>query len=79
MSRCVYCDIQLDEFEIKRIDPKTGEPRGCNTCWEMIEDTIKDYDKRVMNNLAFSIEELEVVSLNEVEIPYEKDEKEWET
>ena len=33
----------LTEDEVKNIDPRTHQQRGCNTCWETIQEAILGY------------------------------------
>lgn len=45
-------------------DPRTGFQRGCNNCWENIQDTIKDWDEKEppiddLEPTEISLEEIE--------------------
>jgi hypothetical protein len=43
MSRCKACDVILNEFELKRIDPHSGSHLDlCNVCASHSDDAITE-------------------------------------
>ena len=44
--RCQTCDILLDDYEVKRKDPKTGEFWDmCNTCLGVHKQTLWELEE----------------------------------
>lgn len=62
---CKICDVILQEYELRQIDPRTNQQRGCNRCWSSIQDTLDDYSMIVSDEDKGT--SLETVSLEEVE------------
>lgn len=61
---CKICDVILQEYELRQIDPRTNQQRGCNRCWSAIQDTLDDYQVIVSDEETGT--SLETVSLEEV-------------
>lgn len=59
---CLYCDVVLSTVELRQLDPRTGEQRGCSKCWDSIQDTLKDFNQKDQVDMT-EPDELEVTSL----------------
>lgn len=71
--KCKYCDNLLSESELRLNDPWTGEQRGCNKCWSTVQEIIDEYSPSEIDEV---LDELSVVSLEEVDYEHEPDELE---
>lgn len=56
-------------------DHRTGEQRGCNSCWNSIQETLDEFTLAVNEDVP---EIIEVVSLDEVTYDSERTDRETE-